>query len=118
MDLLLNASPSKLPEKDYEIKRLTKELGSKVVFTLRALGYSRVLEIRRADDAEQNLKIVLAGTVLPDWKNQQLLDKHGAPTPAELVKLLLLPGEIDELAIRIEKLSGYRTDVTAEVKKN
>ena len=118
LDLLLNAEPQKLPEKEYKIKRLSKETGGDVVFKLRALPFSRVAEVRKRDDDERNVFIVLAGVVSPDLKNQALQDKYNAATPAELVKNLFLPGEIDDLALRIERLSGYKTAVTEEVKKN
>ena len=118
LDLLLNAAPRKLPEKEYKIKSLSKETGGDVVFTLRALPFSRVAEIRRVDEEETNIHIILAGTVSPDLKSQALRDKYNAASPAELVKVMLLPGEIDDIALRIERLSGYKTTVTEEVKKN
>ena len=117
LDLLLNAAPAKLPEKEYKIKKLSSECGGDVVFRLRALPFDRVAEIRRVGEETQNLHIVLAGVVSPDLRNQALLDKYSAETPSELVKKMLLPGEIDDLALRIERLSGYRSNVLEEVKK-
>ena len=61
--------------------------------------------------------ILLAGVVDPDFKNTALQEKYGAATPAELVEKLLLPGEIEDLAREIEKLSGYRTVTLEEIKK-
>ena len=118
LDLLLSANPLKLPEKDYRIKRLCAETGGDVVFHLRALPYSRVAEIRQVADEDQSVHIILSGVVTPDLKNQALQEKFNAATTAELVKNMLLPGEIDDLALRIEKLSGYKSAVTEEVKKN
>jgi len=118
LDMLLSASPLKLPEKDYKVKRLSEETGGEIIFRLRALPFSRVAEIRRIDEEEQNIHIILAGIISPDLKNQQLLDRFNAETPADLVKNMLLPGEIDDLALRIERLSGYKSVVTEEVKKN
>jgi len=118
MELLLSAAPMKLPEKDYKIKRLSKELGKDVVFRLRAVHYSRIAEIRRVGIEEQDIHIVLAGVVAPDLKNDALMARFNAVTPAELIKNMLLPGEIDDLALRVEKLSGYKSVVTEEVKKN
>ena len=120
LELLLNAAPAKLPEKDYKIKRLSKEYGGDVVFKLRALPFSRVAEIRRVDAEDTAIHIVLAGVVSPDIRSQALLQKYGAATPAELLRdvQFLLPGEVDDLALRIEQLSGYKMTVTEEVKKN
>ena len=84
---------------------------------MRSLSYNRAAEIRRMGGDDVKLHIVLAGVKSPDLKNQELLDHYGAATPAELLKLLLLPGEIEDLCIEIEKLSGYRTDTVEEIKK-
>ena len=54
----------------------------------------------------------------PNLRDKALLEKHHAPTPAELVKGLLLPGEIEDLSREVERLSGYRTATLEEVKKN
>jgi len=118
MDLLLNTEPQKPPEKDYKIKRLSAAAGGDVVFRLRALPFHRVAEIRRVDDGEQAIHTILGGVASPDLKSPALLEKYSAVTPAEMVKSLLLPGEIDDLALRIEKLSGYKSSVVEEVKKN
>ena len=118
LELLLNGEPAKLPEKEYRLKRLSREHGGDVVFKLRALPYSRVGEIRRMDEESQSIHIILAGTVSPNLKAQALLDKYGAATPAELLEKMLLPGEIDDVALRIEQLSGYKSPVLEEVKKN
>jgi len=117
LELLLATGPRPLPEKDFKIKSLSKEAGADVVFRLRALEYSRIADIRRFKEEDQSIHIVLLGTVSPDLKNSDLMARYDAVTPAELIKKMLLPGEIDDLAIRIEKLSGYRSAVTEEVKK-
>jgi len=117
LELLLNAQPAKLPEKDYKIKRLSQECGGDVVFRLRALPFSRVAEVRRIDEDGQAVHIILAGVISPDLKNQALLNKYDAATPAELIQAMLLPGELDDLALKIEQLSGYKKTVLEEVKK-
>ena len=42
LDLLMGLDKAKLPEKKVKIKRLSKECGEPVVFSLRALPYNRV----------------------------------------------------------------------------
>jgi hypothetical protein len=117
LDLLLSNATKKPPEREYKINRLSRDLGVDIVFTLKALSYQSVTDIRRMDESEQSIHIILKGTVSPDLKDDSLLAKYGVVTPAELLKQLLLPGEIDELALRIEKLSGFKTNMTEEVKK-
>ena len=118
IELLLSANPRQLPEKEYKITSLSEETGGDVVFKLRALPYNRAAEIKRGNTEDMNIDIILAGVVSPDLRNQALLEKYGAVTPAEMLKKLLLPGELDEIAMRIEQLSGYRLTLTEEVKKN
>lgn len=116
---LLLSREKELPvqEKEVKIKRLSPKGQEPVIFSLRSLSYNRAAEIRRMGGDDVKLHIVLAGVKSPDLKNQELLDHYGAATPAELLKLLLLPGEIEDLCIEIEKLSGYRTDTVEEIKK-
>ena len=117
IDLLLNADTQKMPEKNVKIKRLSRECGGDVVFTLKGLGYSRVAELRKYHSEDMDIHIILAGVVAPDLKSAALADKYKASTPAELIKNMLLPGEIDDLSREIEKLSGYRGNTFEEIKK-
>ena len=116
---LLLSREKELPvqEKEVKIKRLSRNEEEPVIFSLRSLSYNRVCEIKRIGGDDVKLHIILAGVKSPDLKNQELLDHYGAATPLELLKILLLPGEIEDLSIEIEKLSGYRTDTVEEVKK-
>ena len=118
LDLLMGLDKAKLPEKKVKIKRLSKECGEPVVFSLRALPYNRVAEIKEASSEVMAIDILLAGATAPNLRDKALLEKHHAPTPAELVKSLLLPGEIEDLSREVERLSGYRTATLEEIKKN
>ena len=104
-----------LPTARYKVKRLSELTGSDVVFTLRALPYGRVQELKRLTE-EADIQILLAGCVEPDLKAAALQEKFQGVTPAETVKAMLLPGEIADLAIAVEKLSGYRRTTIEEVK--
>ena len=104
-----------MPTARYEISRLSEAAGAPVVFTLRALPYGRVQEIKRLTE-EADIQILLAGCAEPDLKAAALQEKFQGVTPAETVKAMLLPGEIADLAIAVEKLSGYRRTTIEEVK--
>lgn len=117
LDLLLKMEIPNPPEAQYKIKRLSKICGQDVVFKLRALSYSRTMEIIKAQKDDMNVHIVLAGVVEPDLKSKELMEKYNAATPAEMLKKMLLPGEIEDLSRAIERLSGYRTDTIEEIKK-
>lgn len=105
-----------LPTKQVKVKRLSKLLKEDVVFTVRALPYGRVEDIKKAE-GDTAIPILLAGLADPDPKDTALRERFGGATPAETLKRLLLPGEIEDLSREVEKLSGYRA-VTIEELKN
>lgn len=117
LELLLRADIPNLPEKEIKIKRLSTLCGAPVVFRLRALPYNRAAELTRDQRDDMNVHILLAGVTEPDLKSKELLEKYGAVTPAELVKKMLLPGEIEDISRAVERLSGYRTSTVEEIKK-
>ena len=117
LDILLNTEMPDLPEKDVKLKRLSEICKKPVVFKLKALTYNRANEITKSQPEDFNVHILLAGTVEPNLKDSELLLKYKAETPAELVKKLLLPGEIEDLSREVEKLSGYRKVTLEEIKK-
>ena len=118
LDVLLRAEVPEPQTKLFKHKRLSKLCGEDVVFTLRELGFSRVADIKKLHEGEEmEVHILLAGIVEPDLKDKGLLSKYGAATPAELVKKLLLPGEITDMSREVDKLSGYRTSTIEELKK-
>jgi hypothetical protein len=117
LDLLLRAEIPDLPEKEFKLKRLSTICGEPVIFKLKALPYNRAAEITKTQNDDMNVHIVLAGTIEPNLKDAELLSKFNAITPAELVKKMLLPGEIEDLSRAIERLSGYRTETMEEIKK-
>lgn len=117
IDLLLNLDPPKLPEKDIKIKRLTKLCGADVMFKIRALPYSKVADVQKLGGEDMSVDIILAGVMSPDLKDKRLCEKYKAVTPAELVKNMLLPGEIVDVSREIEKLSGFRSVTIEDIKK-
>ena len=117
LELLLRKEISKLPEKEIRHKRLSKECGADVTFLLRGMPYETAHEITTSNRDDIEVHIVLAGLIEPSLKNNDLMKKYGAATPAELVKKLFLPGEITDISRAIERLSGYRIDTLEEVKK-
>lgn len=117
LKLLLDANVPELPEKELKVKRLSSMCGEPVVFKLKALPYNRATDLTKNQPEDLNVHIVLAGTVEPNLKDADLMAKYYASTPAELVKKLLLPGEIEDISREIEKLSGYRQVTVEEIKK-
>lgn len=117
LDLLLKSEVPNLPEKEYKIKRLSKLYGSDIVFKLKAIPYSIAIEISKLQKDDTEVHILLAGVTEPNLKSQELRAKYNSDTPAEMIKKMLLPGEIIDISRAIERLSGYRTDTIEEIKK-
>lgn len=121
LDLLLKPEvpdvQKQLPTAEYKIRRLSRACGQDVVFTIRALPYGRVEELKKASE-DVSIHILLAGVAEPNLKDTALAEKFGAVTPAETVKALLLPGEIEDLSRAVEELCGYRRSTIEAVKKN
>jgi hypothetical protein len=131
LDLLLQADESKLirPSKQVEIKRLSAAFGIPVIFTCEALTsnkYDKIqedsvsIDIKNKDaDFDMNTMrklVVVEGVKEPNLKSKELRDKYKAPTPIEVVKAILLPGEIQELYSVITELSGFGENAVEEVK--
>ncbi len=117
MELLLAMELPQPQQQQYKIKRLSALCGQDVVFTLGQLTYNRVEQLRQMEH-ESDIHIVLAGVVKPDLRSPELMSKYQAAPPAELVKKLLLPGEIEDLKRAIERLCGYRQLTIEQIKKN
>lgn len=127
LDLLLKLDQTKLkrPTKEVEVKRLSALTGEKVVFLCEALTademegiQEQVLNVKEQDvDVGEMQKLaVLAGVKEPNLKSKELLENYNAVTPKELLKKLLLPGEIAALYNTISDLSGYGEDAVEELK--
>lgn len=119
LDLLLGkgilAVNKNLPTARYEVSRLSEDAGAPVIFTLQALPYGRVQEIKRLTE-ESDIQILLAGCIDPDLKAPALKEKFKGVTPAETVRNMLLAGEITDLSAAVEQLTGYRRNTIREVK--
>ena len=102
-------------KKSLEILRLSKLAGKPVVFTLRGLSYDEV-EALRSGNGDRSVHILLAGCEELKSGGAALREKYDVLTNAEAVKALLTPGEIEDMASIIERLSGFRMRVVAEVK--
>ena len=121
LDLLLRQDlpdmRRQLPEKRVKVDRLSEIAGEPVEFTLRALTYDLVRRIQDKPQEEQAVYGVLYGCEEPVWKDPRLLDKdRGIATPADAIKARLLSGEIDELYMEVQKLTGYLRRTVSEVK--
>ena len=108
-----------LPEKQVEVTRLSQLAGEPVIFTLRGLSYDQVRKVQDKNRGDQAAFGLLYGCVSPKWGEEALLDKtRGIVTPVDSIKARLLPGEVDDLYVEIQKLSGYLRRTISDVKND
>lgn len=106
-----------LPEKEFKIDRLSELVGQDVIFRLRGLSYKQVRQTQDKPLDERALYIVLEGCVEPNFRKAQLLcPEKGIATSLDAIKARLTAGEIDEISMEIQKLSGYLHKTLSEVK--
>jgi len=107
---------NELPTARYRVQRLSELAGADVIFTLRALPYGKVQSLRESGSDDVDIHILLAGCVEPNLRDSALQERFGGVTPAETVKAMLLPGEIEDLSRAVERLCGYRRATIDEIK--
>lgn len=127
--LKIDAGKLEMPTKEVSLK-LKKLGGEEFVFPCKAVDPERfaeiqenALELRKGDIKKINVYEMKVLTVIegcPEvFKSKEVMDHFGAPTGKELIKKLLLSGEIDELKSHIDELSGYeRSEKDEEEIKN
>ncbi|KLU64016.1 phage XkdN-like protein [Desulfosporosinus acididurans] len=117
--LKMDAGKLEIPSKVITIQ--SKKLKQPLDFPCRAVDPERyaeiqesALEIRKGDVKKINMYSMKTSIIIegcPDvFKSKELMSHFGAPTPKELIRKLLLSGEIDDLYNGINELSGYEKD--------
>lgn len=115
--LAIDSGKLEMPTKDITLK-LNKLGGEEFTFQCKAIDPEEMAEIqqnaltikkgdiKKIDMYEMKVMTVIEGCS-DVFKNMDIVNHFGTPTPKELVKKLLLSGEIDELYNTINELSGY-----------
>lgn len=111
---------SEIPEKTVSIVRLgipvtLKGLTGKEVFALRERCTERNKvkgrEVSRLDEEAFNVGLLALATVSPNWGNSALLQKFNASGKEEVIKRLLLAGELATLGDVVLDLSGFNEEL-------
>ena len=133
LDLLLGSDIGeiKLPTKEMEIIRLSQVYGKPFVITVSALSPDRYEEVQdmavsiKGKDADIEISmlqilVVLEGVLDPTgkplFKNKDLMAKFKVKTPKELIRKMLLSGEIANIYQVVSDLSGFGDEAIKEVK--
>lgn len=135
LDLLLGSDVGeiKLPTKEVEITRLTAVYGSPFILNVKALTPEKFEEIQdmsvdvKGKDADIDItqlqlfsviEGVMDPTGAPMFKNKDLMAKFKVSNPKDLVRKILLSGEIAKLYGEISELSGFGDNAVKEVKNS
>ena len=133
LDLLLGSDIGeiKLPTKEMEITRLSEVFGAPFIITVSALSPDKYEEVQdmavsiKGKDADIEISLLQVLVVMegvtdpsgkPMFKNKDLMSKFKCSTPKELVRKLLLSGEIANIYGEISNLSGFGDEAVKEVK--
>ena len=122
IDLLLQSDINKIKNnsKEYEVKRLSKILGSKFIITCRPLTNEQVNHIMETAKTNADVKVLAIYEACrlesKKFNDKELMDKFNVIKPTDLIDKLLLPGEVSAIYEIINTLSGYGKDVVTEIK--
>lgn len=104
-------------------QRIKDEKGEYLKFKIKALSIDEIDEARMKSRLKgnnimsYNKIIALQGTIDPEFKNAEEMEKVKCLTPEEYIEKVLRAGEIDRLSMEILKLSGYNFDMDKAVKE-
>lgn len=117
---LLAADPEKVPTMVVPLKRLgipvtIKALTGKQVSRTRERNLQSVKTkqglVDKLDYENFNIGLIVQASVKPDWNDPKLLEKFRASSGNEVVKRLLLAGEISLLGDVVLDVSGFNVDL-------
>lgn len=103
-------------------KRFQDEKGNPVPFKIRAITQEENEKLRKAatrvskvngkrvetfDPGNYSVRVVVAGTVVPDFSSKEMCDAYGVLDPLMVPGKMLLSGEYAKLSSAILELSGF-----------
>lgn len=122
LDLLLKSNTENFvrPTQKLHIKELDKAIGGKAIIEIKAVTLDKIEHIRTVNESSADIKImtIIEGVTDPDLKDPALREKFNVATPADLLKKILLSGTIEDIYLKISKLSGYSRDTVEEIKNS
>ena len=110
-----------VPERTVSLKRLgipvtIKGLTGKQIFSIRerctiTVSEKRGRKHRELDEEAFNSALIAAATVKPNWGDTKLLTKYRASGAEEVIKRLLLAGEMAQLGDLVLEVSEFNTEL-------
>lgn len=110
-----------VPERTVSLKRIgipvtIKGLTGKQIFSIRerctiTVSEKRGRKHRELDEEAFNSALIAAATVKPNWGDTKLLTKYRASGAEEVIKRLLLAGEMAQLGDLVLEVSEFNTEL-------
>jgi len=109
-----------IPERAVKLERLgipvrLRGLTGKQVFSIRERATERNSRrgqtTERLDEEQFNVALIAASTVSPNWGDPKLLAKYSASGSDEVIKRILLAGELSALGDIVLDLSGFNVEL-------
>lgn len=101
------------PTKEYLIERL------QIPIVMKGLTEKEISKIRvqciynnKLDSNEFDAALIYASTTNFNWNNEKLLNAHHASSGKELIRKILLAGEITSLTRIVLELSGFTSSIS------
>lgn len=113
-----------MPKGEVELPRLKEKFGEGTI-KVQGINTDRLEEINNwnqkhtkdgdvKDEVGMMLDVVVEGTVDPNFRDSRLLEKFHTEDPREIVKAILLTGEIKKIGLKIIELCGIETQNNAQ----
>lgn len=100
----------------FKIKALTQEENDAISRQCRRTKMVNGQPVENLNTSEYSRRIVLAGTVEPNFASKELCDHFQVLDPAQVPGKMLLAGEFSRLMKAIMELSGFGGDLEEEAK--
>ena len=112
-DFLINNNVGNVLEKDIIVSdRFKDEDGKFLPFKIRNITADEIDDINRLVGDNKSLAdihVVANCCVEPNFKSVELQNHYGVTSASDLVKKVLLVGEVNTLSVEVLRLSGYGT---------
>ena len=101
----------------FVVRALTEEMNTKIRKECTRTVRDRTGALTQSFDVNAyTAKMVVYGTVTPDFMNSELCSAYGTVNPEEVPKKMLYFGEYNKLSDAISKLSGFDDDIEEDAK--
>lgn len=93
----------------FKIRALSQEENDKIIKAATRQIKVNGQPLEKLDSADYNRRVVVAGTVEPDFQSKEMCDAYGVLDPLQVPGKMLFAGEFSQLNRAIAALSGFNS---------